>query len=253
MAERKTRTPLIQSVDRALTLLKLVAADGPVTRGELAAAAGLNDGTAWKLLATLEHHELIDRDPRTGQYSLDLGVAQLASRVSYVGLARRARPILERLNREAEETAVLSVPRGLDTVPIDQATAAQVVGVQWIGRRIPAHCAGTGKLLLAALPGRELDQYLSRPLEALTVKTIVNPDELRRQVEQVRRTGVAFSTGEYEIGLNSVSAAARDAGKRPIAFVTVTGPNYRLPRDRLRELAPIVLRSANELGAIMSS
>jgi DNA-binding IclR family transcriptional regulator len=250
--EQRTRTPLIQSVDRALTLLELVATHGPVTRTELAAAAGLNDGTAWKLLATLEHHELIDRDTRTGQYTVDLGVAQLASRVSYVGLARRARPLLERLNRDAAETAVLSVPRGLDTVPIDQATAPQVVGVQWIGRRIPAHCAGTGKLLLAALPPNELDEYLSHQLEAKTAKTITDPAELRRQIEQVRRTGVATSTGEYEIGLNSISSAAHDNRQRPIAFLTITGPNYRLPRERLRELAPLLQRAGTELTDLLA-
>jgi DNA-binding IclR family transcriptional regulator len=252
MAERRSSTRRIQSVDRALTLLKIVAANGPITRRELAAAAGLNDGTAWKLLATLEHHELIDRDPRTGQYTVDLGVAQLASRVSYVGLARRARPVLERLSENAAETAVLSVPRGLDTVPIDQATAPQVVGVRWIGRRIPAHCAGTGKLLLASLPTSELEECLSHPLEAITERTITEPVELRRQIEQVRRNGVAISTGEYEIGLNSVSAAARDARNRPIAFFTITGPNYRLPRERLKELSPLVLAAAKQLTALVA-
>jgi DNA-binding IclR family transcriptional regulator len=244
---------LIQSVDRALTLFKAIATDGPITRPELARSVGLNEGTAYRLLATLEHHELIDRDPRTGQYTVDYSVAHLVANVSHAGLARRARPILERLSEQARETAVLSVPRGLDTLPIDQAIAPQVVGVQWIGRRIPAHCAGTGKLLLAALPPAELDEYLSHPLEPRTERTITDPDELRRQIEHARRTGIAISTGEYEIGLNSISTAARDNHHQPIAFLTITGPNYRLPRERLKELTPLLQDAATALTKLLGT
>jgi DNA-binding IclR family transcriptional regulator len=165
---------------------------------------------------------------------------------------RRARPILEHLSARADETTVLSVARGMDTVPVDQVTVPHVVSVQWIGRKIPAHAAGTGKLLLASLSRDELDAFLAEPLEALSERTITDANELRRQVEQVRRTGVAASIGEYEVGLNSVSSAARDRHGRPIAFVTVTGPNYRLPRERLRELAPLVLAAAQQVTAALS-
>ena len=60
----------MQAVDRAVALLKAVAAGEPATAPELAAACGLNRSTAWRLLATLEHHGLVERDPVTQRYAL---------------------------------------------------------------------------------------------------------------------------------------------------------------------------------------
>jgi DNA-binding IclR family transcriptional regulator len=128
-----------------------------------------------------------------------------------------------------------------------------VVAVQWIGRDIPLHTSSAGKLLLAALPPEELDLYLAAPLEARTEQTIVDPDQLRNELQLVRQRGIGTTFGEYEIGLNGFSAATRDAAGYPIAFISITGPDYRLAADRLNELTPLLLAATADTTAALAT
>jgi DNA-binding IclR family transcriptional regulator len=252
-AQPRTQTPPIQSVDRALSLLEAIAADsGASTAAELARRCGLKRGTAWRLLTTLEQHDLIEMDPRSGAYGISIGVAKLATHVQYAGLIRRARPILEALSRESDESTILSIARSMQIVVIDQVSIPRVVFPNWVGLEIELPTSSTGKLLLASLDDDELDLYLSRPLQPRTKTSLTDPAELRRQIERTRQTGVAGTLGEYETGLNSFSAAARDASGRPFAFVTVAGPDHRLPAERLTQLTPALLASADSLAAAIS-
>src|SRR5439155_10446929 len=99
----------IQAVDRAAALLKAVAdSRQPLTVSELAAATGLNRSTAWRLLATLDQHGLVERDPVTQRYSVGYAIVQLAAAGDYDALVRRARPVLARVAADTGETANLA-------------------------------------------------------------------------------------------------------------------------------------------------
>jgi DNA-binding IclR family transcriptional regulator len=235
---------LIQSVDRALRMLEIVAASpAPPSATEIAAAAGVNRSTAWRLLATLECHDLIERDPDTGRYSVGLGTVRVASRAGHASLVRKARPILERLTRDTGEAATLTISRATSLVVIDQVDAPRVVSVRWTGRALPIACTSVGKLLLAALPDEEVEQFLESPLERRTERSISDPSVLRTEVAESRRTGIAVSLSEYELGLNGFSIAACSDDGLPVAYISVTGPDYRLPITRLPEIE-LPLRAA---------
>src|SRR5450432_1537772 len=80
----------VQSVDRALRLLKAVAASAePASAKELAQRCGVNRSTAWRLLATLEGHGLVERDAVTGRYLVGYAAFQIASADDHDALARR--------------------------------------------------------------------------------------------------------------------------------------------------------------------
>lgn len=241
-----------RSVDRALTLLEAIALSRtPPSGPELARAAGVNRSTTWQLLATLEHHQLVDRDPMTGRYTVGLGALTLMSNLNYASLVRRGRPILERLSQQTGEATELIVALAMNTVVVDQVDVAQVVSIDWSGRQLPLHCSASGKLLLASFSDSDLDVFLSRPLEARTEKTITDRDGLLREITEARRTGIATNFGEYEVGLNGFSAAARAESGAPIAFITVSGPEFRLPANRLDDVAPLLLAAADELTATL--
>jgi DNA-binding IclR family transcriptional regulator len=242
----------IQSIDRAVELLEAIAgAPEPETAPVLADRCGLNRSTAWRILATLEHHGLVERDPGTNRYSLGFAVAKLAAAAGHEPLVRRAHPVLRRLADATGETVNLAVARRLELVYADQVQARHVMAPNWLGHPVPLHATSTGKAFLAALPPEELDAVLRAGLERFTDTTITEPDALRAELAAVREQGYAVSHGELERALWGVSAAARDAAGRPAAVVSVWGADARV-RDRLDELGAAAAAAAGELDALLS-
>ena len=220
-----TSSGRVQSVERAADLLDaLAAAPGPLTAPALADQCGLNRSTAWRILATLESHGLVERDADTHRYGLGLAVLRLAAAAGHQPLVRAARPLLERLAATSGETVNLAVARRLELVYADQVQASHVMAPDWLGHRVPLHATSTGKAFLAALPEAELDAL---PLERYTDRTITDATALRSELDGVRARGFAESRGELEPALWGVSAAARDRAGRPVAVVSVWGAGER--------------------------
>jgi len=241
----------IQSVDRAIRLLKAIA-DSPVPLklDAVAGAAAVNPGTAWRLLATLEDHGLVARD--AGGYAVGYSVVRIAASADETALKAVARPLLERLVEDTQEAVSLSVPRQQTIVSIDHIAAPRVVSAGWVGEQLPLHCTSNGKLLLAWLPEDELAAFLRRPLTALTPATITDPRALRAELRKVRECGYGTEIEEFEPGLHAVSAPAHDARDKPIAILSVSGPAYRIPRPRLDDIAASVVQAAAALEAALT-
>ena len=241
----------IQSVDRAIRLLKAIAnSPVPLKLAAVAAAAAVNPGTAWRLLATLEDHGLVTRTD--SGYAVGYSVVRIAASADETALKAAARPLLERLVDETQEAVSLSVPRQLTIVSIDHIAAPRVVSAGWVGEQLPLHCTSNGKLLLASLPEDELAAFLRRPLTALTPATITDPRALRSELRKLRERGYGTEIEEFEPGLHAVSAAAQDARKKPIAILSVSGPAYRLPRPRLNDIGAQLLQAATALEATLA-
>jgi DNA-binding IclR family transcriptional regulator len=237
----------IQSLQRGVRLLRVVA-ESPhsVTGVEAADRAGINRSTAWRLLATLEREGLVEKGP-DGRYQVGLRLFTFAAAAPWAGIALRARPILESLSASTNETAALAIAHGGGFEVLDQVDAPHVLSVRWIGLRMPLLSTSIGKLILAALPQEQLEGYLRHPIHPRTPRTLTHPADIRAELEEVRRTGIGTSLGDYEVGVNGVSAAARDAQGRPVAFVSVTGPEVRLPESRIHQIGPLVRDAAKEL------
>jgi DNA-binding IclR family transcriptional regulator len=237
----------IQSIDRAVELLEAVAAaPEPETGPALADACGLNRSTAWRILATLEHHGLVEREPATNRYGLGFAVVRLAAAAGHEPLVRLAHPVLRRLAQATGETVNLAVARRLELVYADQVQAPHVMAPDWLGHTVPLHATSTGKAFLAALPEDELDALLRAPLERFTDTTITDPRALHQELDATRERGYAISRGELEPALWGVSAAARAA-----AVVSVWGTDARV-RDRIDELGARAAGAARELAALLS-
>ena len=242
-----TEPPVIQSVDRALRLLTIVAtsADG-LGAGEVAARAGINRSTAWKLLATLERHGLVDRDAG-GRYIAGVGLVTLAAGATWTAVAQRARPILSWLSAATGETAVASVVTGAGITGVSQVDGPSALGVRWVGDPLPLTSTSPGKLLLAAMAPDALDAMLRQPITPMTARSVTDPAVIRRELEVVRRDGIATSIGDHELGVNGVSAPVLDDAGRLIAAVSVTGPDVRLGEARIAQVAPLVRDAAGRL------
>jgi DNA-binding IclR family transcriptional regulator len=240
----------VQSVERAIDLLRAVAGSGgSETAPVLADRCGLNRSTTWRILATLEHHGLVDRDPDTNRYSVGHAVVQLAGASGYDGLARRAHPLLRRLADATGETVNLAIPHRLELIYVSQVQAPHVMTTNWLGRAVALHATSTGKAFLAWLPAEERAVALEEPLKAYTDTTTTAAAALEAELRDVRRRGYAASRGELEPGLWGVSAAALDRRKRPAAVISVWGPESRMRTNGFGPLGEAAAAIADELSA----
>lgn len=243
----------VQSVDRALRLLKAVAASAtPSSAQELAQRCEVNRSTAWRLLSTLEGHGLVERDPVTGRYVVGYAAFQLATAEDHDALARRLRPLLERTAEATGEIVTLAIAKRFGLVYVDQADPPGPPSPDWSGRQIPLHATSSGKVFLAWLPDDERAAVLPAALERFTPNSVVDRAELDAELERVRRDGYATCVGEYESYSNGVSAAVFDGNHRPVAIVNIWGPSLRVTRARLPALGRAALRATHEMSLLLA-
>ena len=241
----------VQSVGRAISILETLA-EGPGELGvtQIGRRLGVHKATASRLMATLAEHGLVERNSVTDKYRLGFGLVRLATAAAgKLDLVQQARPVLEQVAEESGETVNLAVLDGDDVVNIDQITPGHlVVNVNWVGKRTPLHCTSNGKVLMAFLPDVERKRILARRLPRMTERTIVDPLALQRELSEVRARGWAHTVEELEIGLNAVAAPIRRSGGSVVAALSVSGPAYRVTRERISELGPMVTSAANRIS-----
>jgi len=242
----------IQSVDRAAALLKAVAnSREPLTVAELAARCGLNRSTAWRLLATLDSQGLVERDPVTQRYSVGYAIFQIAAAGDHDALVRRAHPVLQLLANDTGETVNLAVAKRFNLVYVHQVEAPQIMSPNWLGRSVALHATSSGKAFLAWLPKEERDVLVPAKLERFTDTTLTQRRQLEEELEAVRRNGYSICVGELEETLFGASAAVLNERERPVAIVSVWGPQHRVPAERLPEIGRKARAAAGEIKTLL--
>jgi DNA-binding IclR family transcriptional regulator len=251
-ASHAVQAQRIQAVDRAVALLKSVAASAtPPTVLELARECGINRSTAWRLLRTLEHHGLVDRDPITQRYTVGYGAISVAGAVSDDALVRRVRPLLAKLAVATGESVTLAVAKRFNLVYVDQVDPPNLMVPSWLDKPLPLHATSGGKAFLAWLGQDERDAILPAELPRYTAHTITDRERLERELGEVRKAGYALCSREYEEFSSGVSAAVLNTRQYPIAVVNVWGPAPRNPAKRLHEIGREAVQTAEEVRALL--
>lgn len=242
----------LQSVDRALQILDVLARRGGAGVSELAEEMGIHKSTAFRLLSALEGRGMVQQSINRGKYQIGVGVLRLASSMSRrMSIVQQARPTLERLADELAETVNLAVRRSKYAVNIDQAMGPSPLATHdWIGNLTPLHATASGKVLVACLSPDERDLVLGPgPLPRHTTATIVDRARLDAELEQVSTTGLATTHGELEVGLNAVAVAVRDYRDEVVGSVSVSGPALRFEPNQSAEIGTALLAAGAEISA----
>src|SRR2546422_8858154 len=156
----------VQSLDRALEILRLLGGEPEMRVTDLARRLEVHKSTVFRLLSTLQEHGLVEQNPTTEKYRLGYGLVRLAGAVvAELDLARASRSVLEQLALRTGETGKQGVLRGSTAVTTERVAAPNlVVNVNWVGKQTPVHATSNGKVLLAYLAEEERRRLLSRPL-----------------------------------------------------------------------------------------
>ncbi|MBP2368496.1 DNA-binding IclR family transcriptional regulator [Pseudonocardia parietis] len=236
-------------MDRAITLLELLADRGEAAVGELAAALAVHHSTALRLLGALAEHGLVEQVGDRGTYRLGFALIPLAGRVAErLEVTTHTHPVCEELAARLGETVTIAIPDRGHAVNVDQARGPSMVTAHnWLGRLTPLHNTSTGKVLLAAAGAADPDALAT----ALAPGTRLSRPALRAlatELAQVQAHGYAWALEEYEPGLHAIAAPIHDPDGAVIAALSVSGPSYRLPAERIAEITPDVIAAAREIS-----
>jgi DNA-binding IclR family transcriptional regulator len=228
----ETRT--VQSVERALFILETLAEAGvPTTITEIAKKTNLTLGTTHRLLYTMMEMGFVEQSAENSKYRLGIKAFQIGSAAAYFkDLRSAARPVMEELQQRYNETVNLAILDGREVVYIDQVESTNIVIVRMFartGNRGPAHCTGSGKILLAGLPQGQLkDIVYGMDLIKYTKKTITKPELLLKELNRVKQNGYAMDLGERDEGVRCVAAPIKNAEGRVLSALSISVPSSRV-------------------------
>jgi IclR family acetate operon transcriptional repressor len=245
----------VQSLDRAMGLLEILAAGEGSPLSELARRAELPASTVHRLLTTLQRRALVSHDMSTGLWTVGVGLFRIGSAYLRIRkLPEIARPVIRHLLDEVGETVNVSMLDGREIVCVAQAEShAPVRAFFRLGRRLPVHASAAGKAILSAAPQRLRDELLDGlALERFTPNTHRTRKSLLADVAAAGARGWAFDDEEHTMGMQCVSAAILNESAEPAGAVSISAPSVRMGEARAAELGARVQATALHLSQLYS-
>lgn len=161
-----------------------------------------------------------------------------------------ALPYMEELYEMSKQTVQLGIPSGAEVLYIQKMGGhRQLFSPSRLGDRMPLYCTAIGKAMLAHYTADEIEKVIAGGLPRRTPRTIDGAQRLRRELETVRESGIAFEFEESCMGVACVGAPILDDFGRPVAALSISGPVQRFTP---RRFASAVSRVAGAVAAAVS-
>ncbi|MER9407259.1 IclR family transcriptional regulator [Mesorhizobium caraganae] len=240
----------VQSLDRALRILAIVAEGSGLSLSEISARSELAASTAYRMLTTLQNHGMVEFDTSDQLWSIGvetyrMGAAFLRRRK----LVDRARVVMQELMEKTGETANLGVAEDDCVVFVSQVETHQAIRAFFRpGTRSSFHASGIGKAVLAQLEPERVAAILRKSgLQRFTDKTLSDISALAHDLAVIKHRGWSVDDEERHPGMRCVAAAIFNEFGEPIGGVSVSGPTVRVTPERLGEIGPLVRDAAAEV------
>ncbi|MEJ6782962.1 HTH-type transcriptional regulator BhcR [Aminobacter sp. Piv2-1] len=240
----------VQSLDRALRILAIVAQGDGLSLSEISAASELAASTAYRMLTTLQNHGMVEFDSSEQLWSIGVETYRMGSAfLRRRKLVDRARIVMQELMEKTGETANLGVAEDDCVVFVSQVETHQAIRAFFRpGTRSPFHASGIGKAVLAHLDRDRVNAIVRKAgLAAYTERTLSEAAALARDLEQIRARGWSVDDEERYPGMRCVAAPVFNEFGEPIGGVSVSGPTVRVTPEKVREIGPLVRQAATEL------
>lgn len=245
----------IKVLEKALAVLELFDEQGTeLTVTEIGERLGIHKTTAFRIVTVLDEANYLEKAHGSMKYRLGFKLLHLGSLVEGgTELKKRARPILEKLKQECDETVHLVILNKGEALYLDKIEGLKTVRVvSRVGMTLPAHCSGVGKVLLAYLPDDRVETIIrAKGLKRFTPNTITERDALRAELRRIRERGYALDNEEIEIGLKCVAAPISDGSGTVIGALSISGPTFRFDGKEAERLTAQALRAAARVSEAM--
>ncbi|CUS81917.1 IclR family transcriptional regulator [Candidatus Kryptonium thompsonii] len=238
------------SIEKAFAILSVFSQNGgrfELGVGEISKILKMHKSTVHRFLRSMEKVGVIERNNETGKYRLGLKLYELGNSVSLKKImVDRARKYLEDLHWYLNETVHFATLKNGEVVYLDKIIADRnFVIISEVGKRLPAHCTGLGKAMLAFLPESDVKRIIKeKGLKKFTKNTITNKKDLFEELKKIRECGYAIDNEEIEDGLRCIAAPIFNGDGEVIAAVGISGPSRRINETNYEEKSKHVIKNA---------
>jgi DNA-binding IclR family transcriptional regulator len=242
----------IQSLGRAFGILEEIARHREgIGLADLSRSVGLHNSTTFHLAKTMAALGYIRQDKESKRYRIGRPLFALAaSALDEIEMVKVATPVLEDLARKTGESCHFAARMGDAIVVIARTSSPGAFQLtDRVGVVRPAHCTALGKAILASLPPDELARLLKRvELKPSTEKSITEIQVLMHEIDEIRRTGIAYDDGEFNLEVRCIAVPVTDFAGKVVGALGISGPIWRLPNMALKSRAKIVQEDAARLS-----
>ena len=254
-ARPRSESSAVKTVAKVLDILDQLGTVGrPVTVSEVATLTGINVSTAHRLLQTLTRRHYIDQAEDTRAYTLGPRLFELGSAYTRnLDLVGAARPLLEQLRDATRESIHLALLRDQDVVDICTAGSRQAVTVaRGAGRRDPASCTATGKIMLASLTNGELQNFFAQgPLPAMTSRSITTRKAMIAELDRVRMDGYAIDDQELSEDVCCIGVPIQGGAGRVVAALSIAMPKERFKAGNVAHWVRLLQDTAGRISNVV--
>ncbi|MDO5409863.1 MAG: IclR family transcriptional regulator [Lachnospiraceae bacterium] len=241
----------IQSINRAIQILKCFETSNQLTLAEICEKVQLHKSTVYGIVATLKENGFLDKDEVLSSYRLGIELYKLASHVNR-DIRSVCQPFVHELCEITGETVNLVVPDDNYVIYIEKCESKYSMRISTnIGTRLPMYCTAVGKAIMAFMPDQtSVSQILDQTqLKAYTKNTLTNKEAILKSLHEIRQCGYAIDNEELEYGLVCVAVPILDVTGSPVAAVSCSGPIQRMTPDNIDEIAKAVIRYALKMSS----
>jgi DNA-binding IclR family transcriptional regulator len=241
----------VKSLDRGLDILEYVAGcPEPPSFSQLLGSLRIPRSSLFHLLTNLLSRDFLAREPQTERYRLGPEVVAIARKAQRPSLGDRVAPFLHQLSVEVSETCGFYVRLGDSVEVVASAISNQALSYTMkVGMNAPLYAVSAGKIVLSDLRSQELNDYLNRiTFVPVTPHTVRSKPRLKKELQQVKATGFAYSREEFTLGITAIATAVRSEAKFHGA-INLAVPTARFTpgrdadfREALRRTAQIIAK-----------
>src|SRR5690554_2908313 len=253
----KAKSTSVQSVRRAITLMRLLAKSGDGRRvSDLAKDAGLAVSTTHRLLTTLEGEGFAQFDPERALWHVGREAYSVGSAyIQKYNFIAPALPFLRQLRDETRETVNLGILDRDELITVSQVESREIVrAISPPGGRVPAFCSGMGKAILATWSDAEIADFANRTgFHPMTSRSHRALDRLMEDIRQIREQGYSVDDEEHAAGLRCVASVVWSGTGDAICAISVSAMAARMNPDRVKSVGAKVRTVADALTATLAN
>lgn len=245
----------VQAVERALRLLEALARRPEGARlSDLAKEVALAVSTTHRLLTTLENQGFAQLDPisshwHVGRKAFTVGIAY----TRWQSFIAAAMPFLRQLRDQTRETANLGILEGGEVITVAQVESREIIrAIAPPGGRAPVMNSGMGKAIVATWPDEAIEALVHRHgLRPFTSRSLRNMQQVRSEIDKIRRLGYACDDEEYTLGMRCVAAVVWSPMGEVLGALSISALSARMDPHDLAVTGQNLRKMADELTRLL--